>query len=59
MFVSIIVLGYEGVIKHVIAIYHNAELYNTILLGIVGAAVNIFGVILNCILVFKRLSSIS
>lgn len=54
MLVSILVFGYGGIFKHLINLHQNPDLYYSIFSGIVGVSINLFGLTLNLIAVFKK-----
>ncbi|MFT6319406.1 MAG: hypothetical protein ACJAT4_000323 [Granulosicoccus sp.] len=49
MFISIIIFGYGGVVKHIFSLSQSPELYHSFSAGITGIMINIFGVVLNLI----------
>ena len=57
MFISILTLGHAGVLKNILTLNQHPELYTSIFIGIIGIAINIFGLVLNCIAVFGLFNS--
>jgi hypothetical protein len=49
MFISIIIFGYGGVVKHIFSLSQSPEFYHSFSAGIIGIIINIFGVVLNLI----------
>lgn len=47
MFLSIILLGYGGVVHNILLLNKSPELYQSIFAGCVGLGINVFGLILN------------
>ena len=44
---AILVLGYGGVVKHVLLLQSSPELYSSVAAGAAGIAINVFGLYLN------------
>lgn len=57
MLISILILGYGGVVKNIITLNQHPDLYTSIFIGIIGVAINLFGLILNCIAAFGLFNS--
>lgn len=47
MLISIIVFGYGGVLKHYFIYQESPELYHSLLIGLMGITINMFGLIVN------------
>lgn len=49
MFISIIILGYGGVVKHILTLHQNPEVYYSFFSGFAAILINLFGLVLNCV----------
>lgn len=54
MVISILVFGYSGIIKHVISFSQEPDLYYSLHSALLAIGINLFGLLLNLIAVFKR-----
>jgi len=54
MFISILVLGYGGVVRNIVLLNHSPDLYQSYFAGIVGLSINVFGLFLNVIAVVGK-----
>jgi len=54
MGLSVVLLGYGGVIQHFSNIQKTPELYSSLTAGLIGASINVFGLILNLIAAFGK-----
>lgn len=55
MLISIILLGYGGILKHISALHTAPELYYSILAGVIAIGINIFGWVLNVMACFSKI----
>lgn len=56
MLIAIIIFGYGGIIKHVLLLNQNPEIYYSTSAGIIAILINAFGLVLNVMAVFHMFS---
>ena len=57
MGLAVILLGYGGVFNHLNFLRNSPELYHSLVAGLIGVSINIFGLILNGIAAFGKFTA--
>jgi len=51
---SVLLLGYGGVLQHIINVLNSEGQYHSLLVGLIGFSINLYGLILNIIAALKK-----